>query len=68
MNVKIELKVDDFVNIYSLRKCSLVIKNMESVLKINLEIDLDDSSDECGDTTSSVESGDVIDSLRLSKT
>lgn len=41
---------------------------MESVLKINLEIDLDDSFDECGDPTSSVESGDVIDSLRLSKT
>ncbi|CAG2185053.1 unnamed protein product [Mytilus edulis] len=46
-------KVDDSLNINSLRKCPSIKKKAESAVKKILEIDSDDSSDESGDTTSS---------------
>lgn len=60
-------KIDDSLNINSLRKCPSIKKKAESAVKKILEIDSDDSSDESGDTTSSCESDELSDSIKKSK-
>ncbi|XP_071151405.1 uncharacterized protein [Mytilus edulis] len=52
-------KIDDSLNINTLRKCPSIKKRQNRLLRKILEIDSNDSSDESGSTTSSGESDEL---------